>query len=59
MATNRLCEAQLSKGAEREAERGGSGSVLAVRPRAGSALLFYLRYFPSPFGVDSHLPRST
>jgi len=42
-ATNRLCEAQLSEGAEREAERGGSGSVLAVRPRAGSALLFYTR----------------
>lgn len=43
-ATNRMCEAQLqSKDDVRQNMLGGAGDVLAIKPKAGMALLFYSR----------------
>jgi hypothetical protein len=43
-ATNRMCEALLQKDEDkRKRMLGGAGDVLAVAPKAGTALLFYTR----------------
>lgn len=43
-ATNRMCEAQLQEDdVKRQAILGGAGDVFAVKPKAGTALLFYSR----------------
>lgn len=43
-AANRMCEAQLQQDdAKRQDMLGGAGDVLAIRPKAGTALLFFSR----------------
>ena len=56
-----MCEAQLqSDNAKRAEMLGGAGDVLAVRPKAGTALLFYsrTRFARARTTLETHLSAS-